>query len=474
MIFNSITYFIFLPIVLLLFFALPQKFRWILLLCSSYFFYGYWNVNYLAIIIIATAVAFFCGKMIGKESRRARRKLWLYATLIINLGILAVFKYWDFGADNVENVFSALGIDWQVTRLDVLLPVGISFFTFQTLSYVIDIYRGRIQPEGHLGMFAVYVAFFPQLVAGPIERAQNILPQLKATEKIDIERMVSAMQLILWGLFKKVVIADRVAIYVDLIYAQPDLHSPASRILATYFFAIQIYCDFSAYSDIAIGSAKLFGIDLMENFRRPYFSRSITEFWRRWHISLSTWLRDYLYIELGGNRRGVSRTYINLMITMLLGGLWHGASWNFVIWGALHGLFLVFSRLTLPTRDRMVSQLAIPAYAVNFLRAFITFQLVVFCWIFFRADTFADALTVVKGIIEPWGSPLVDIKTFAHAAFGVSVLLFVQIIQEKFGSFRAFIGGFSTPVRWVAWYALLFAIVLFGVVGNSQFIYFQF
>ena len=367
-----------------------------------------------------------------------------------------------------------LGASARLPRLDVLLPVGISFYTFQTLSYTIDLYRGRIPVERHLGRFALYVAFFPQLVAGPIERASHLLPQLRSERHVDWARLTSGLQLVAWGLFKKIVIADRLGLYVDTIYQNVGAHGGASQLLATYAFAFQIYCDFSGYSDIAVGSAQVLGYDLTRNFRQPYFATSITDFWRRWHISLSSWLRDYLYIPLGGNRLGVSRTYVNLLITMLLGGLWHGASWNFVIWGALHGVLLSLSRATLPIRDQLYARAGLPCWLRDSVRMFITFHLVCVGWIFFRARTLGDAISVLSGISSDWGTLFVDASVFLHGALGVCVLLVVQIVQVRLGSTRTAIERLPIVVRWVLWYALIAAIVLLGVEGGSQFIYFQF
>ena len=477
MLFNSIAYLSFFLVVGLLHFALPHRYRWLLLLAASYAFYMSWNAAYLGLILASTAIDYTVGRRMAKApGPRARRGL-LLVSLVANLGMLFVFKYWGFFNDSMRALSSAAGVRWELPELDVLLPVGISFYTFQTLSYTIDIYRGSLQPERHLGRFALYVAFFPQLVAGPIERASRLLPQIDVVKAWDWDRVRSGAELFLWGLFKKVVIADRVSIYVDAVYGNVDFHNPSSYWIATYLFAIQIYCDFSGYSDMAIGSAKILGFDLMENFRRPYFATSMTEFWRRWHISLSTWLRDYLYIPLGGNRYGVTATYRNLLVTMLLGGLWHGASWNFVIWGALHGGLLAASRATLPWRDRLYSSAGVPVVLRNAVRMAITFHLACLGWIFFRAETLADSATIVGGMLglgSAYAAPFVDVDVLLNASLGIAVLLVVQVWQERFGAVRDSLARGPVWVQWAGAYGLVLAISLLGVEAGAQFIYFQF
>mgnify|MGYP002630619775 FL=1 len=374
----------------------------------------------------------------------------------------------------MASVAGMLHVPYSVPALELLLPVGISFYTFQTLSYTIDIYRGSLKPEPHLGQFALYVAFFPQLVAGPIERASRLLPQLRQSVVFDYARVTSGLQLMLWGLFKKVVVGDRLGVYADAVYNNPDGQSSWTLWVATYAFAFQIYCDFSGYSDLAIGSARVLGYDLMKNFRQPYFSQTITEFWRRWHISLSTWLRDYLYISLGGNRHGTLLTYRNLMLTMLLGGLWHGASWNFVIWGALQGLFLMTSRATLPTRDAIIARLGLPTLWVRLWRSVVTFHLVCLSWVFFRAATLPDAVHILRRAFEFDGALMLNQQTMAHAVLGVAALLLVETAMERYPAAVDRFAAAPTAVRWGALYALLLAVILAGVEDSSQFIYFQF
>ena len=474
MVFNSMEYLLFFPAVVILHALLPHRWRWVLLLVASYVFYMWWNPRYIVLVILSTTIDYVAARSMAASTTKARRKTWLLVSIASNLGLLFTFKYWNFFNHSMADVAASLGGSWPVGTVDVLLPVGISFYTFQTMSYTIDVYRSAIPAERHLGRFALYVSFFPQLVAGPIERASRLLPQLDAVKRFDWERCLSGVQLILFGLFKKVVIADRLALYVDAVYGNVGAHGATTNIIATYAFAFQILCDFSGYSDIAIGSARVLGFDLMENFRRPYFSQSITEFWRRWHISLSSWLRDYLYIPLGGNRGGAIATYRNLMITMMLGGLWHGASWNFVIWGTLQGVMLTVSRLTLPARDRLLDRLGTPIWLRTGVRVVVTFHLACLSWVFFRADTLGDALGILGSLFGPWRAPFLDASSLSYGLFGVFVLLAVDLVQERQIGHETWAASWPAPLRWARWYALLFVIVLIGVEEGSQFIYFQF
>lgn len=472
--FNSLEYIAFLIGAVVLHFMLPDRYRWVLLLIASYAFYMSWSVELIVLILFATGVTYLGGLAISRARSSAQRRAIISLTLSCCLGLLFFYKYWGFFGETLAVLLNSMGLNWQPRELHLLLPVGISFYTFQALSYAIDVYRGSIPAERHLGRYALYVAFFPQLVAGPIERGTHLLPQMARVKQLDWQRILSGWELILWGLIKKVIIADRLALYVDAVYNNVQAHNATSFLLATYAFAFQIYCDFSAYSDIAIGSARILGFDLMTNFRTPYFSQNITEFWRRWHISLSTWLRDYLYIPLGGNRRGAGRTQVNLMLTMLLGGLWHGASWNFVIWGAIHGGLLVADKATLSFRNRQVARLRIPGWAGSWLGILVTFHLVCFAWIFFRANTFADAASITAGFAGDWGVPFVDYVTFAHGAIGLALLLIVDLFQWKGRDPLELLGGSSLAVRGLCWNLMVFAIALLGVEGGAQFIYFQF
>jgi alginate O-acetyltransferase complex protein AlgI len=407
-----------------------------------------------------------------------RRRAFLVTSLVANLGLLGFFKYFNFFTDNVYGISDLLGLGLDRPEhpiLSVALPVGISFYTFQTMSYTIDVFRNQCGVERHLGRFALYVSFYPQLVAGPIERARHLLPQISERQRFDPDRVADGVRLMFWGLFKKVCIADRLAIYVDSVYNSVGQgHSGPTYLLATYFFAWQIYCDFSGYTDIARGAAKVMGFDLMENFRRPYFAQTITEFWRRWHISLSSWLRDYLYIPLGGNRKGVSQTYINLMITMLLGGLWHGASWNFVVWGGLQGVMLAFSKATLPARERLIDRLGLPRLPVAAFRIFVTFHLCCLSWIFFRAIDLQDSIHIITHIPTGWPDLRPNLGVTVYAFAFLAVLLAVQVVQERRGPVIPMIDRLPLPVRCLVYLGVLFSIVLFGVDGGAQFIYFTF
>ncbi|HOJ12159.1 MAG TPA: MBOAT family O-acyltransferase, partial [Clostridiales bacterium] len=350
MLFNSLEFLIFYPIITILYFILPYRARWVLLLAGSYYFYMAWRPEYIILIMISTFVSYFTGIKIGQANNKSTKKKYLNLSLLINLGLLIVFKYFNFFNDSLRTLFTQLNLPYNVPGFNLLLPMGISFYTFQTLSYSIDVYRGTMKPETHFGIFALYVSFFPQLVARPIERADRLLPQFYNKNKFDYDRVTSGLKIMAWGFFKKVVVADRLGIAVSAIYNNPVKHNSIQFIIATLFFTFQIFCDFSGYSDIAIGSARIMGFELMENFKRPYFSKSVAEFWRRWHISLSSWFKDYLYIPLGGNRVSKARNYFNLFITFLASGLWHGANWTFVVWGALHGAYIVLGRMLAPVR----------------------------------------------------------------------------------------------------------------------------
>jgi alginate O-acetyltransferase complex protein AlgI len=544
--FNSIEFLLFFPVVVAIYFATPQRYRWALLLAASYYFYASWKPEYLLLIIASTLVDYGCGLRMGSIAGKARRKKWLLVSLTSNLGLLFAFKYFNFFNESARAVFDRFNIFYDVPAFDLLLPVGISFYTFQTLSYSIDVYRGRQRPERHLGIFALYVSFFPQLVAGPIERSTHLLPQFFQPHRFEYDRVTSGLRLVLWGFFKKVVVADRLALYVNAVYNDPSAHTGPTILLATYFFAFQIYCDFSGYSDIAIGTARVMGYDLMQNFRRPYFARSISEFWSRWHISLSTWFRDYLYIPLGGNRVPRWRWYVNLFAVFLISGLWHGANWTFVVWGALHGTYLIVGLVTSDARERFWQRLeelaarlpaltvpapvrgafavagaalpggggaggtlalsaALPATrrdssaagrqggardrgetgrraAVARLRSGLavatTFHLVLFAWIFFRANSIGD-VAVLFGALLDWDAPLADLLEpvglirVTLSVLGVVALLAVHAVQHRWEGRRG-IGSLPTPLRWACYYALLLAILVLGEFGATQFIYFQF
>ncbi|RKY20814.1 MAG: MBOAT family protein [Planctomycetota bacterium] len=493
MAFNSWQYVLFLPLVVGLHFALPARQRWLLLLLASYVFYACWEPAYLILIVASTLVDYACGLGMGAapgDARRspARRRALLCISLLCNLGLLFTFKYWDFFATAVHEALGWAGVGWDSPTLDVLLPVGISFYTFQTLSYTIEVYRGNQRPERHLGIFALYVSYFPQLVAGPIERSVNLLPQLRAETRWCSDRAADGLRLIVCGLVKKVVIADRLALLVDGVYADPSRFDGPMLALATVFFAFQIYCDFSGYSDIAIGSAEILGHRLMKNFERPYFARSVPEFWGRWHISLSTWFRDYLYIPLGGSRVAPWLRWRNILIVFAVSGLWHGASWCFVIWGALHGMYYLLGEWLAPVRAALAraTGLVRRPTALAVLSCITTFVLVDLAWIFFRADTAADAFTVLRRLGAGWSEALSG-PTWSSAieAAGTSradvrlgaalvlALLAAQLLRGRLRS-SAWLGGLPTARRWAALAALVLLLLNQGVVQRVPFLYFQF
>jgi D-alanyl-lipoteichoic acid acyltransferase DltB (MBOAT superfamily) len=383
MIFNSVHFIFFFIVTTILYYALPHRFRWAFLLAISCYFYMVFRPIYILILAGTIVVDYVAGLFLESTTNPRRKKIFLVASIIANVGVLAVFKYYNFINDNLTELLGVFHLKNEIPMLRILLPIGLSFHTFQAMSYTIEVYRGKQQAEKHFGMYALYVMFYPQLVAGPIERPQNILHQLKEKVVFNYDHIVSGLKLILWGLFVKVVIADRLSIYVDIVYNSPEHHSAISSLVATLFFTFQIYCDFSGYSSIAIGCAKVLGIDLMINFRRPYMSTSIREFWSRWHISLSTWFRDYLYIPLGGNRVSLYRNMFNLFFVFLVSGLWHGANWTFIIWGALHGFYLIMEIVF----DRLVPSIKLP----RSIRWILNFVLVAIAWVFFRASNFQTA-----------------------------------------------------------------------------------
>lgn len=476
MLFNSGQFLIFLPVVIVLYFLFPQRLRWVFLLAASYFFYMAWRVEYIVLILGSTVADYFIAQEIAKRRERkdnkvAKRLLW--GSIFINLGILFSFKYLNFFTESVSQLAGLAGAGFSVPELDVLLPVGISFYTFQTMSYTIDVYNGKVKPERHFGIFALFVSFWPQLVAGPIERSSRLLPQFRKEMQFDMQRVVWGMNRMAYGFFKKVVVADRLAIYVNEVYDSPEEFSTIPLIIASIFFAFQIYCDFSGYTDIALGAAAIMGYTLVNNFDRPYLSRSIGEFWRRWHVSLSTWFKDYVYIPLGGNRVVRWRWYYNLFITFLVSGLWHGADWTFVVWGALHGGYMVWERISEKPRHSLYKSLSLNK--VNWLmrlgQVLITFGLVVVGWIFFRAENMGDALQVFKGIfaldlsLNP--SMLMAYQGFYN--FGLSFLAIGLLALSYFLP-----KDLKLRQSLVFILAITFLILVFGKGGEASFIYFQF
>jgi D-alanyl-lipoteichoic acid acyltransferase DltB (MBOAT superfamily) len=504
--FNSWQYLVFFPLVFALYYAITWKNRrWskrasqIMLLAASLFFYACWNPAYLALMLLSVVVTWLSGILIEGKAERHKR-LVLLGSLVINLGILFFFKYYNFFAESLEQWTS-----FKAPAFNVLLPVGISFYTFQALGYSIDVYRGTVKAEHDFINYALFVTFFPQLVAGPIERTGRLLPQFKVNHVFDYDQVTGGLKLAAWGMFKKVVIADRLAVYVNGVYSNPSVYPAASLALATFFFAIQIYCDFSGYSDIAIGSARALGFDLMTNFRRPYFARSISDFWRRWHISLTTWFKDYIYIPLGGNRKGLARQCFNILLVFSISGLWHGAAWHFVAWGLIHGILQVVERIyrEISGRRKIVYTHTVGA-AVNMI---ITFIVVCIAWVFFRADSIGSAFGICAkfltlpaevaayirqlphigfvGILKQMFQLGSEAQGLAHPIVGfgmteggialivITILLFVELLGFKIEKKEQRI-YYPVVLRWAAYAILVILIIMnFGVV-DSDFIYFTF
>lgn len=476
MFFNSFIFFIFMAIVLPVFYFLPRKYKVPHLLIASYIFYGYWDWRFCSLLAISTIVDFYVGRAVHHAEEAQKRKRLLLVSMVVNLGILGLFKYFNFFIGSIQATATSLGFNVDFLHLNIILPVGISFYTFQTMSYTIDIYRRRLEPTDSLWDFALFVSFFPQLVAGPIERARNLLPQIAVMKNPTRAQFSEGIVLFITGMFKKVMIGDTTGRIVDQIFGQPELYKSPELLMGLLLFSVQIYADFSGYSSIARGLAKMLGIDLMINFEQPYLSANITEFWRRWHISLSSWLKDYLYIALGGNRQGISKTYRNLFITMLLGGLWHGASWNFVVWGALHGLYLAVHKFMLGDRkpqDRFqYSGLgSVARFALNL--AF-TNLIVLFAWLFFRAKTFGDAWYFLVNIFHWQGSDLTPRLVTITLTFLVAVLVF-DIPEYKLRSQASLMQLPSRAALWAICAAMVLTFILYMSTATPlPFVYFQF
>ena len=472
MLFNSIAFLLFFPIVCVLFFCVPAsqvRARNLLLLLASYYFYMNWQPAYALLLLTSTLVTYLAALGIARFPDRGRKKACLVGSLVLNLAILFLFKYYNFLATNVEALLHATGTGIDIPEFGLLLPVGISFYTFQALGYSIDVYRGDTQAERHFPTYALFVSFFPQLVAGPIERSRNLLPQFKQQHRFDYESVMAGVRLMVWGYFVKLVLADRCGIYVDTIFNNIDKHNGGSYLLASLLFPFQIYGDFAGYSLIAIGVARVLGFRLMENFHRPYFACTVGEFWHRWHISLSTWFKNYVYIPLGGNRVGRLRNYFNLLVTFVVSGIWHGANWTFFLWGTLHGLLLCIEKALGIGKQRFTGFRRFCHWAV-------TFALVCFAWILFRANTLHDAITVVSGIFCQAGLPDVSFAMFTDlclAALAIGVVLLKEMAEEFHWNVQVAESP-SWLVRHSYLVLLIACIILFGVLGGDQFIYFQF
>ena len=498
MLFNSIDFLIFLPIVLVIYYIIPMKYKHIWLLISSYYFYMCWNAKYALLIFASTVITYLSGILLDKVEKTwsdvdklgKYKKLILAISFVSNLGILFYFKYINFTLDIVTRVLSKMNISMNVPVFDVILPVGISFYTFQALSYSVDVYRGEVAPEHDFFRYALFVSFFPQLVAGPIERSKNLLTQLREPRKFDFGYAFDGILLMLWGFFLKIVLADRIAIFVDTVYGDCEHYQGIYLIVATVLFAVQIYCDFSGYSSIAMGTAKLLGIELMDNFNAPYLSTSVADFWRRWHISLTSWFKDYLYIPLGGSKKGSLRKYFNKMIVFMLSGLWHGAQLTFVVWGAINGLYQVIGEILMPIRKKVSDIIGINRNSEGFyaLSALATFALVDFTWIFFRADSLGRAIYIIKSILNTeniWtlfdGSLYncgLDEKNFRLMVIAVIILLIADILKRKGIRVREIILRQDGYIKCLVVSFSILLIMVFGKYGPAydavNFIYFQF
>jgi len=478
MLFNSIEFLIFLPTTFILYWLLNDKIKWqnLFILLVSYIFYGWWDARFLALIVLSSAVDYTIGIHLHRATAQSKKKSLLLVSLIVNLGLLGFFKYYNFFVDSFVDAFSSLGIHLNTSSLNIILPVGISFYTFQTLSYTIDIYRKKMQPTNDPVAFFAYVSFFPQLVAGPIERASNLLPQFFEKRTISPALISDGLRQILWGMFKKIVIADNCAVIVDAVLSDYGAHNSTTLVIAAILFAFQIYGDFSGYSDIAIGTAKLFGFKLMTNFSVPYFSRDIAEFWRRWHISLSSWFRDYLYIPLGGSRGGLRMQLRNVLAIFIVSGFWHGANWTFIVWGALNAL-LFLPLLIRGTNRKYTKTVAEGRYLPTIreaLQMLTTFLLTVILWVFFRSDSVTDSFSYLQEILSGNFSPSIYAqKDVILLVPLIGIMLLIEWLNRD-KSHQLDMQRFSPIIRHATYVFLLALIYFFSKYNSNTFIYFQF
>lgn len=468
MLFNSLHFLIFFPIVCIIYFLIPTlKWRNLFLLCASYYFYMNWEPVYALLLLSSTFITYLAAIGIDKYKERRKRRMFLTGSLILNLGVLFLFKYYNFAAENIALLFDKFGLSIHIPEFQLLLPVGISFYIFQALGYSIDVYRGKTKVEKNFFTYALFVSFFPQLVAGPIERSTNLLQQFKHKLPFSYEKVMTGLRIMIWGYFLKLVLADRCGIYVDAIFNNVEHHNGGSYLIASFLFPFQIYGDFAGYSLTAIGAAKVMGFNLMENFRRPYFATTVTDFWHRWHISLSTWFKDYVYIPLGGNRVSKWRCYFNIMTTFIVSGIWHGANWTFIVWGTIHGLLQCIERFlgwNLAKFNRR---------GVKFSHWLLTFCIVCLAWVFFRANDISDALSIISGIFTDFGMPFLRLADFV----AIAMALFLVLTKELIDEYKLNIHISDSRIWVVRHLYIVFIvayIILFGVLNGDQFIYFQF
>lgn len=489
MVFNSLDFLIFFPIVALIYYLVPHKARHVWLLVASYYFYMCWNASYALLILFSTVITYASGLLLERGGRKWKKTV-VFLCIAINLGVLGYFKYFNFFIESLNALMTQLHFEFTIASLDILLPVGISFYTFQALGYILDVYRGEVETEHNFIKFALFVSFFPQLVAGPIERSKDLLSQFKEKHYFSMEQTRDGLMLMLWGFFLKMVLGDRIAVLVDNVYANPEVRPGFYIVIATILFAFQIYCDFGGYSTIAMGAAKVMGFHLTDNFESPYLARTVAEFWRRWHVTLNTWFRDYVYIPLGGNRKGKVRKYVNCLIVFGLSGLWHGAEWSFIVWGLLNGVYQVIGSLVKPLRDKLVNGLGLnrSSFSHRLYQTVFTFILVDFAWLFFRADNMTVALQMLDSI---WHADNLHIiadgslyglglewRSYMIMVISIVVLLVVDCLKYCGISVRQFIYKQELWFRWTIYIASVLLILIFGMWGagyNEQgFIYFQF
>lgn len=518
MLFNSLAFAVFLPIVFFVYWALPQKYRWIVLLVSSYYFYMSWNVKYVVLILFTTGVSYAGAVLIEKFKRKSVKRILLIGAVGASLLVLFFFKYFDFAQNTLVRVLQSFAIELHPVTLALMLPVGISFYTFQTLSYVIDVYKGEVKAERNFFKYAAFISFFPQLVAGPIERTKNLLPQIDCEHHFTYEKGSYGMKLMAWGFFKKLVIADNLAVFVDTVFEDVSEYHGFALVLAVLFFTLQIYCDFSGYSDIAIGTAKLFDIDLMTNFKSPYFSTSVKEFWRRWHISLSSWFRDYIYIPMGGNRVSKLRNMFNVLVTFTLSGLWHGAAFTYIVWGGLHGLMQCVENLLFPKKKKvpvqeasgrrnlgsdsqkakaegkikretkvkikvkMEDEMIESRGLIWWLKVAVVFCLVAGAWCFFRAGSCGQALYVFAHMTDGLRQPLAYLSAgiYAFDTRALKQMIFPVLLLAVY-DYAALdndpilvIGRLPAPARKAVYYGFLLMVLLLASFNSQEFVYFQF
>ena len=487
MLFNSIDFMIFFPVVTGIFLIIPKKLRCVWLLVASYYFYMSWNPKYAILIAISTVITFMSGLLIEKVNAKHKKKLVVAASVISNLAILAIFKYVNFVLQTLSIVADHLGFGTIDRRLDLLLPVGISFYTFQALSYTIDVYKGNIKAEKNILRYALFVSFFPQLVAGPIERSSNLLTQIQKVKEMklwDFRRIRDGLLLMFWGLFQKLVIADRASILVNQVYSSYQDYGFLELTIASVLFAFQIYCDFDGYSNIARGAARVMGFSLMKNFRQPYLATDIKDFWKRWHISLTLWFTDYLYIPLGGNRKGIVWKYFNIIIVFTVSGLWHGASWHFVAWGFIHAVYqIVEDLIALVERKIGKNTSSAVSFSQRLGKSVTTFIMVDFAWVFFAADSLRHVYRIFRQMLTTFQTTSIyeiglDRGNWFMLCFGIVVLMIVDVIHEREGAVFSLVNQQTVWFRWILYLGLIWCTIMFGIYGisynTSQFIYFQF